>query len=138
MAFFIYSFNLIIIAIAYISSILEKSFFDSGFHTVATLITIILFIITFILKKACEDEYLGEHFKYQFRTLLIYLLIDIIWIIIFFMFFMFLVALFNDIRAIVSGVFLFYIGAILLVMLHIWFIYRNIKGIIYLITNKDL
>ncbi|MDR3178090.1 MAG: hypothetical protein LBT96_03805 [Campylobacteraceae bacterium] len=137
-AFFIYALNLILVVVKGIySGVFEESIF-----LIAFIITIALCIAAFIFKKICEDEYLRSHFWYQFRTILVLLVFGIVVeIISSFMPTADAASTFNDTRALSLSAYLIYmtgIFGVLSIVVGIWFIYRNVKGIIYLNKHKEL
>ncbi|MDR3177432.1 MAG: hypothetical protein LBT96_00455 [Campylobacteraceae bacterium] len=129
MAFCIYALNLILPAVVYVIFTVTEDIKSS----IGFIIVITLCIVAFILKKTCKDDYLKKHFGYQFRTILYSLSLGIAFVFIIMM--LALLMLYGNGS---DYEFLVFIICILLVIFTIWFIYRNIKGLIYLSKHKEL
>ncbi|MDR2081964.1 MAG: hypothetical protein LBP54_08815 [Campylobacteraceae bacterium] len=90
---------------------------------------IIACIASFVIKKVCDDEYVKKHFGYQFRTALFFIIAYIVLMIV------------KENMLLVSYTLIPHLSRGLIITIfavYIWFLYRNIKGIVYLSINKDL
>jgi uncharacterized membrane protein len=141
MAFAIYILNLAIVVFSALQSAFFKHSDLAGSFSIMFRVTFIaLFITAFILKKICEDDYLAEHFAYQFKAMMVMFLYGLVLVI----GLVLIASLLGgfDKSALISlvapfMVLLIIVGIISFILL-IWFLYRNIKGLIYLSLNKDL
>jgi uncharacterized membrane protein len=133
MAFFIYISDLILALNALKNSFSEKNYFNKGIYFfLIFLIAIALCMTVSVIQSICKDEYLKKHFTYQTNSLLIYILAPII----FSTLILRLASIFIDRHTLDS--YIHCTEILLSVIVGIWFFYRNIKGIIYLIVDKDL
>jgi uncharacterized membrane protein len=144
MAYSIYILSLGIFAFSALQSAFFKhSDLANGISIALGGLSIVLLITAFILKKTCEDDYLAEHFAYQFKAMMVMFLYGLI-----------LAAGSVLIASLLGGfdqnalvslaslvtpfIVLIVIVGIVSFILIIWFLYRNIKGLIYLSLDKDL
>ncbi|MDR2100289.1 MAG: hypothetical protein LBP40_05655 [Campylobacteraceae bacterium] len=110
----------------------------------AMLMLVMLFIFSiaaFVCKKKCKEERLMKHFTYQFKTLLIvfiYLFILALGTGIVIYFGKTIDNLFDKELVMLVGYVSLYLTIIASFIFYIWFVYRNIKGLVYLNKNKNL
>jgi uncharacterized membrane protein len=144
MAFSIYILNLATVVFAGLQNAFFKyNYLANAVSEASGVILIILLIASFIFKRICEDDYLAEHFAYQFKTMMVmflYALVLSIGVILALVFFDgFGKNALNSLDALVApSLVLIGIIGIISFIIFIWFLYRNIKGLIYLSMDKDL
>jgi uncharacterized membrane protein len=95
------------------------------------LLFIALCITVSILKNACDNEYFKKHFKYQYKIALIFFpsYIALVFISVF---------LVNNAAELIVNLIAYCASTLITVTIGVWFLYKNIKGMVYLVVKKEL
>ncbi|MDR2151647.1 MAG: hypothetical protein LBO72_02395 [Helicobacteraceae bacterium] len=130
----------------YVLNLFAMALWRLSYPDEAFFIIVALCITAFALKNICKDEYLTRHFAYQFKTGLAVFVYHAVKMCV-----EFLIVYFDEIidknlnliqylnfLNLASALLLLYGIVIIGIVTHIWFLYRNVKGLIYLSKNKVL
>jgi uncharacterized membrane protein len=134
MAFFIYIVSILIPVAVLVGRLISVNhYFTDNLSNIISPAYIVLCIIAFVLKKICEDEYLEDHFRYQFKTLLAFILFSIVFTI------LLTIIGVTAIPGLITGIlYLTFTIFIIAIIVILWFLYKNAKGLMYLFTGRYL